>query len=151
MDQIHMPLTGDSAVVNEVVREHAADFSVYGFDFDKVTWEGSRELGYYPVFEFANRPTGMVISIAFSSAENGRTSAFVLLIIKPGNHKLNLKTYLKLHGREDLFTFRDPQEDIRSFAQNFFEMLDRLFRSDLAPILQGEIWEDTPVDWMGYK
>jgi hypothetical protein len=31
------------------------------------------------------------------------------------------------------------------------EWLKRMVAGELKPILRGEVWEDIPVDWQGYK
>lgn len=96
----------------------------------------------------------MEIHVLFSPAREGRNGGFVATIVKPVNHVLNVKDYLKLHGVEDpmsRFRYREPNTDLHAFAQSFFQMLGGLLRRELAPILRGEAWEDTPTDWQGYK
>jgi hypothetical protein len=90
----------------------------------------------------------------FFAAANGLNGGFLVQIEKPVNKSLNVKDYLKLHGHQELdklFNYRDPTTDVRSFAESFFQMLCRLFNEDLKPVLDGETFEETPTDWMGYK
>jgi len=96
----------------------------------------------------------MVINISYFAATKGLNGGFIVFIVKPVNHRLNLKNYLKLHERETLtrfFSYRDPATDIRSFADTFMQMLCGLFDRDLKPILDGTYFEETPIDWQGYK
>lgn len=154
MTQAGMPLTGDFEIISEVVRQQEGEFAARGFEFSEVVWEGSPKLRRYPVFKFRNRRTGMMIDIAFFPASAGRNGGFVVTIIKPVNHVLNVKDYLKLHKNEEptrFFTYRDPNTDVRSFAREFFQTFVGLMHKELAPILEGRVWEDTPIDWMGYK
>ena len=60
-----LALTGDDAVVNEVVHQHTSEFAARGFEFREVTLEGSQELGRFPIFHFLNQQTGMRIDISF--------------------------------------------------------------------------------------
>jgi len=67
---------------------------------------------------------------------------------------LDVKTYLKLHGREELtklFRYRDPKTDVGRFADSLFQMLVGLFDQELKSIIEGETFEETPIDWQGYK
>lgn len=149
-----LALTGDDSIVNEVIHKHAPAFAACGFEFKEVTLEGSQELVRFPIFHFLNEHTAMGMDISFCAAAGGLNGGFTALIIKPVNHKLDVEDYLKEHGREALtkfFTYRDPATDVRTFADTFLVMLAGLLERDLKPILDGRIFEETPIDWMGYK
>jgi hypothetical protein len=149
-----LALTGDDAIVNEVVHQHATEFAVHEFEFKEVTLEGSQELGRFPVFHFLSERTAMRMDISFCAAVKGLNGGFTVLLIKPVNRKLDVEDYLKEHGREALtkyFTYRDPATNVRSFADMFLVMLVGLLERDLKPILEGRTFEETPIDWMGYK
>jgi len=153
-NQAEETLTGFFATVSEVLHGYSAQFSAQGFEYRATEWEGSPKLGRYPVFKFWNERRSMEFAILFSPALEGRNGGFVAALAKPSNHLLNVEDYLKLHGREELthfFTYREPSTDIRAFAQAFFQMLVGVMRSELASILDGRVWEDTPIDWQGYK
>jgi hypothetical protein len=154
MTQVDMPITGDYQTVNNIVGEHAGEFFKHGFELGEVKWEGSTALGYFLVFHFVNQRTNMDIRIAFFPAEKGLNGGFTVMILNPAKHRLTVTDYLKLHGHEEptrAFTYRDPNTDVRVFAQEFFRTLGELLRNELAPILEGKVWEDIPIDWMGYK
>jgi len=147
-------LTSDFEIVREVVNQQANLLSAFGFEPCELKWEGSPTLRRYPVFGFLNKRTEMRIDFAFFSAQESFGGGFVVTISKPLNHLLNVKDYLKSHGHEAparLFRYRASNTDVRSFAQSFFDMFDGLLRKELASIVQGKAWEDTPIDWMGYK
>jgi hypothetical protein len=149
-----LALVGDDSVVNEVVHQHAPGFAAHGFEFKEVTLEGSQALGRFPVFHFLNEQTRMRIDLSFSAAAQGLNGGFNVLIIKPENRKLDVEDYLKAHEREALtkfFTYRDPATNVRSFADLFLQMLVGLLDRDLKPIIDGQAFEETPIDWMGYK
>jgi len=149
-----LALTGDDAVVNEVMQRYTPGFAARGFEFKEVTLEGSQELGRFPVFHFLNQLTAMRIDISFCAATKGLNGGFTVLIIKPANLKLDVEDYLKAHGREPLkqyFTYRDPATNLYSFAGTFLEMIVGLLDRDLKPIVEGTVFEVTPMDWMGYK
>ena len=96
----------------------------------------------------------MRIDISFCAATRGLNGGFTVLIIKPVNHKLNVEDYLKAHDREMLteyFTYRDTSTNVRAFADMFLQMLVGLLDRDLKPIIEGKTFEETPIDWMGYK
>jgi hypothetical protein len=149
-----LTLAGDDATVNEVIRRHASAFAAHGFELNEVTREGSVELGRFPVFHFLNERTAMRIDISFCAATRGLNGGFTVLIIKPVNQKLDVEDYLKTHERKTLtkfFTYRDPETDVRGFTDTFLQMLGGLLDRDLKPIIDGETFEVTPIDWMGYK
>jgi hypothetical protein len=153
-NQAEETLSGSFATVSEVIREYTVEFSARGFDYRATEWEGSAKLGRYPVFKFWNERRKMEFAILFSPAREGRNGGFVVTITKPKKHLLNVKDFLKRHGREDLahfFSYCEPNLDIRAFAGAFFQMLVGVMRNELAPILEGRVWEDTPIDWHGYK
>lgn len=154
MNPSEIVLTGDYAIVSEVVRQHAPSFATYGFEFTGASLEGSPKLEQFPDFHFLNKRAGMQIHVSFSAARAGRSGGFVALIENPVNRKLDVEDFLKLHGRDELtkfFTYRDPNTDVRSFADSFFHMLSALLDTDLKPILDGKTFEETPIDWMGYR
>lgn len=147
-------LAGDDATVSEVVRQYSPKFSRHGFQFTELTLENSQLLGVNPVFHFRNTQTGMEIRISFFAAREGRNGGFNAMFINSQNHKLQVEDYLKLNGRKGLagfFTYRDPMTDICMFAESFFNMLVELLNTDLQPIIEGKTFEETPIDWMGYR
>jgi len=149
-----LSLTGDFAIVNEAVRRYVPGFSAHGFRLTEVTLEGSAKLQRFPVFHFLNEHTAMGIDVSFISATGGLNGGFTVLLIKPGKHKLDVEDYLKSHEREGLtrfFTYRDPATDVRGFADTFLQMFVGLLDRDLKPIIEGKTFEETPIDWMGYK
>lgn len=153
-NRVEETLTGDFAIVNDVLRECRPELSSLGFEYVVTEWGGSPKLRQYPVFKFRKKRTNMELGILFSLAGQGLNGGFVATITKPKNHLLDVKDYLRLHGHEDstrLFSYRDPNTDIRVFAQDFCRTLLGVMRSELAPVLDGKIWEDTPIDWQGYK
>jgi hypothetical protein len=154
MIQGDLSFTGDFAIVNEAVRRYTPGFSAHGFQLTGVTLEGSAKLQRFPVFHFLNERTAMGIDISFISAAGGLNGGFTVLLIKPENRKLDVEDYLKSHGREGLtkfFTYRAPATDVRGFADTFLQMFVGLLDRDLKPILEGKTFEETPIDWMGYK
>lgn len=151
---MNQALTGDYAVVRDVLHEREAAFAVHGFELVGVAIEGSASVQEYVVFRVLNKRTGMEVRISFSSAKHGLNGAFVVVITKPVDRRLNVKDFLKRHKRDDLtrfFSYRDPATDIRSFAESFLDMLLELFDADLKRVLDGSTFEDTPIDWAGYK
>jgi len=147
-------LTGDFATVHDVVLQYAPVFAAHGFAFKGVALQGSAELVRFPVFHFLNDQSNLRIDISFISAAGGLNGGFTAMIIKPVNQKLDVEDYLKAHDREAFtrfFTYRDPATDVRRFADTFFQLITGLLDRDLKPILEGRTFEETPVDWMGYK
>jgi len=146
-------LSGDFAVVANVVNRYADKMTSLGFYQDRITIEGSPQTVVFIVFHFLNYQTEIILNISFSPARHGRNGGFNAFLIRPGNRKLSLKEYLKLHGLGDAFksfTYREPI-DVGMFADTFLRSLIRLLEEDLKPFLDGTAWEETPIDWMGYK
>jgi hypothetical protein len=154
MSRAEGAFTADSAVVSEVMLKHAPGFVAHGFELTGADLAGSAELQRFPVFHFLNKQTGMRIDVSYYATLTGLNGGFTVLIIKPPNSKLEVEDYLKLHGHEELsksFTYHGPVSDLRSFADSFLRNLVDLLDGDLKPILEGTVWEETPIDWMGYK
>jgi hypothetical protein len=140
--------------VEEVVRRRAPEFGSHGFELTEIKLAGSPKLQVFPMFRFLNKRARMAIDISFLPTSQGHQGGFGVLLVNPANHKLSVKEYLKFHGREELaqaFNYRDPCPDIRGFANSFLSVLLDLMSTDLKPILEGKVWEETPIDWMGYK
>ena len=154
MDQVEATLTGDDAVVEKVVREHIPTFSGLGFALTGFTVGGSPTLQRFPIFHFFNKRTGQRIDISFLAARAGLNGGFDVLIVAPRNRKLDVEDYLKRHKLEEptrAFTYRDPKTDVRGFATAFLKVLIQLFETELKPVLDGKTFEETLVDWMGYR
>jgi hypothetical protein len=154
MSRAEGAFTGDSVIVSEVMLKHAPGFVAHGFEFIGADLAGSTELQRFPVFHFLNKQTGMRIDVSYYATLTGTNGGFTALIIKPPNSKLDVEDYLKLHGHEELtesFAYHGPIADLRGFVDSFLRNLAGLLDSDLKPILEGTVWEETPIDWMGYK
>ena len=76
------------------------------------------------------------------------------MICPPDNRKLNVRDYLDRHGRSETsasFTSDDPTRGLREFAESTVRTLLGLFDNELKPIVEGKRFEETPIDWQGYK
>lgn len=146
-------LTGDFAIVEEAVRRHAPDFANFGYELTSTTLAGSPELQVFPLFHFANKKAGMSIDISFFPAQQGRNGGFNAMIVRAGNRKLSVKEYLKTHNKPEWaesFNYREPA-NVRDLSEATLIKILELMGTELKPILQGKVWEETPIDWMGYK
>ena len=154
MESVDRAFAKEYQIVNDVVRQQTAGFAGRGFDLMGVSLEGSRNRQRFPVYHLLNQQTGMAIDISFVPASKGLNGGFTALIIKPVNQKMDLEDHLKAHGGEALapfFTYRDPHIDLRGFAEGFFQMLGGLMDNALKPVIEGRFFEETPIDFMGYK
>ncbi len=75
------------------------------------------------------------------------------MISTPDNRKLNVHDYLVLHGRSDMARLLtdDAPTDVRAFSESSVRMLIGLLDNELKPIVEGKTFEETPIDWDGYK
>lgn len=155
MNNFDTTLTGDNAVVSDVVREYVPKCGTHGLAFRGVTLDRAASRHEpYPSFHFSNPKNGIRMDVSFAPATQDLNGRFVVRIRKPTNQTLNVSEYLKAHGREELtkyFTYHDPATDVRRFAEDFVQMLIKLMETDLKPVLEGRVFEETPIDWMGYK
>lgn len=148
-----IPLKGDYAVVADVLRRRASVLGNKGFDFVDTALQKSAVMEH-AMFRFLNKRTGMEIRVSFAPASAGLNGGFGVLITKPVDLRLNVEDYLKKHNKPELtkhFTYRDPATDIRDFAESFLDLLEKLFNTDLKPIVDGTLFEETPIDWGDYK
>jgi len=155
VNEVEANLTGDDAVVSKLIHLYGPRFASHGLEFVGVVLKKTvLSEQAFPSFHFQSQRTGLQVEISFSSATKDLNGGFLVWIIKPVERLLNLEDYLKLHGREELtkmFAYRDPATDVRNFADSFLQMLCTLFDNDLKAILDGTTFEETPIDWMGYK
>lgn len=153
MSSTPLKLTGDFGIVEESVRRRIADFANLGFELTDVRLAGSPALQVFPMFHFANNKSEMSLDLSFFPARPRQTGGFTILIVRPGNRKLSVKEYLRAHGESELaevFNYREPA-NIREFSESALAKLIEVMAKDLRPILEGKLWEETPIDWMGYK
>ena len=154
MNQNQPALSGDSALVSEVIKTRAPKLLARGFEFTGTTLEGSSKLGQFPVFHFLHKKSGLRLSISFSPAEQDLNGGFIVLITKPVNRRLDVEDFLKRKGRtsvEPFFTYRNGGTDVRRFAEALLDVLDSAFDTELKPVLEGKTFEETPIDWGGYR
>jgi hypothetical protein len=67
---------------------------------------------------------------------------------------MDVEDHFKLQKHEELttaFRYRDPKTNVRNFADSFFRALLDLFDKELKPVVDRGLFEETPVDWMGYR
>jgi len=148
------PLTGDFAIVEDVVHRYLQELATFGLEFERVTLDGSPKLQPFVTFHFLHNRSGIRVDIAFFAAAQGKNGGFTVLIVDRGNRKLNVEDYLKAHGREDLspaFRYRHPESKLEDFATTFLQILCGLFGGELKPVLEGQVFEETAIDWMGYR
>ncbi len=154
MDIVEQPSAPEFAVVDEVVRAHAPEFAARGFVLTNATLEGSPRSLVALVFHFSNHQAGLELTVSFFPASDGLNGGFNAMIIKPRNRKLVVLDYLERRGRSDLpelFRYDDPATDLRRFAESTIRTLVGLLDDELKPIVEGKTFEETPIDWQGYK
>ena len=141
--------------IEEAVCGCLSGFAEHGFVLLQASRVGyPRTKSYSAAFSFFNYQTAMEINFSFFPAHEGLNGGFISSIIKHGTRRLQLEDYLKLHGRSELtefFSYRDEKKDIEEFAKAFLAMFLELLDTDLRTILDGTTFEETPIDWMGYK
>jgi hypothetical protein len=138
------------AVVDEVVRAHLPDFEARGFTLTNVTLE---EPPPSIVFQFSNARAGRLLDVFSFLARTGFKRGFNAMISTPDNRTLNVRDYLVHHGRSDMAQSLtdDAPADVRAFSEASVRMLISLFDSELKPVVEGKTFEETPIDWDGYK
>lgn len=154
MDIGEQSFAAEFAVVDEVVRAAAPEFAARGFVLTNVAVEGSPRALLSLVSHFSNKQADLDLTVSFFAASDGLNGGFNVMIVKPPNRKLVVLDYLERRGRTDLprlFTYSDPATDLRSFAESRIRTLLDLLDGELKPIVEGKTFEETPIDWQGYK
>ena len=153
MTEEKVQLTGDWLTVSEVLQEHAPGFAAHGYELRRITIGGSEKIRLFPLFELRNSRIRTSIDISFSVADRARGGGFIVLIVRVDNRKMDVLDFLKEHGQDltDIFRYRDPQTNIRQFAERFFSTLLALMDKELNPYVKGYRFEETPIDWQGQK
>jgi hypothetical protein len=151
MDIGEQSLAVEFAVVDEVVRANAPEFAARGFTLMNVTEGGTPPFVRSTAFHFSHARAGLLLDLSFFAGGNRR--GFNALISKPDNGRLDVRDYLKLHGRTEtsaLLTSDDPTT-LREFAESAMRVLIGVFDDELKPVVEGTKFESTPFDWQGYK
>jgi hypothetical protein len=153
MDIVEQSFAPEFAVVDEVVRAHAPEFAARGFTLMNVAVEGPPRLLRTIVFLFSNVRAGLLMDVSSFLGRAGLKRGFNAIISAPGNRTLNVHDYLVLHGRSDLARLltNDAPMDVRAFSESTVRMLIGLLDDELKPIVEGKTFEETPIDWQGYK
>jgi len=152
MNVVDQSFTRELAVVEEVFHAYASEFASRGFTLMNVT--DRTPLTQSIVFHFSNARARLLLNVSFVVGVSGRRRGFVALICNADNRKLDVRDYLKLHGRSEIsemFTSDDPTRDVRSFTESTIRTLLQVFDNELKPIVDGKTFEETPIDWQGYK
>jgi hypothetical protein len=138
------------AEVADVVKMYAPEFAARGFTLHDVTVDGPPPSIY---FHFSNPRTDLLLDVSSFLARSSPKRGFNAMISTPDNRKLNVRNYLVRHGRSDvaeLLTDNAPS-DVRAFSEASIRLLLDLLDGELKPIVEGETFEETPIDWAGYK
>lgn len=159
MTEEKVQLTGDWLTVSEVLKEHASGFAAHGYELRRTTIGGSEKIRLFPIFELRNSRIRTSIDISFSVADQRRGGGFIVLIVRVDNRKMDVLDFMKEHGLTkydgrdltEIFRYRDPQTNIRQFAERFFSTLLALMDKELNPYVKGYRFEETPIDWQGQK
>jgi hypothetical protein len=152
MNTVEQPSAPEFTVVAEVVRAHAPEFAARGFTLMNVT-ENPSQLIRSIVFHFSNARTDLFLDISSFLGRAGLKRGFNAMISTRDNRKLNVHEYLVLHGRSDMAELLtdDAPTDVRAFSESSVRMLIGLLDNELKPIVEGTTFEETPIDWQGYK
>lgn len=144
--------SGANAIVYDLVFGKSKDFQSLGLKLIEIKQENVLEERRKTCFIF-NNDSYLVFELSFTEAKDGLNGHFTACLSHSKSH-LYVEDYLKLRNRDSLSEFskyRDPNTDIRKFAETYLQKLLEVFRTDLKPILDGEPFESTPVDWGDYK
>lgn len=149
-----MILTGDYAIVQGVILQYLPRFEAHKFELREIAEATVAGENRHPVFRFFNDQIQVRLDLAFSAAINGLNGGFTAHFEDRKRRLLDVEVYLKSHGHQDLsklMTYRDPNTNIGAFADSFLKVFCSLFDTDLKPIVDGQTFEETPVDWLGYR
>jgi hypothetical protein len=141
------------AEVDEVVRAHTPEFAARGFTLMDVTIERPGSVLRSIVFHFANARAGLRLRISSFVGTSSPKRGFSAMISTTDHRKLNVYDYLVRHGRRDMAQLLtdDAPADVRAFCEASVRLLIGLLDNELKPVVEGKTFEETPIDWDGYK
>jgi hypothetical protein len=153
MDIGEQSLAAEFAVVDEAVGAHASEFAARGLILRNLAEGGTPPFVRSIRFHFSNARAGLRLSVSFFVGRSGARRGFTAMIEKTGHGSLDVGDYLEHHGRSDMarLLIHDGPTDVRAFAESSLRMLLGLLDDELKPIVEGETFEETPIDWQGYK
>jgi len=94
------------------------------------------------------------VEVGFFSGSRDFKPSFSVYITDAQGRNLNVREYLRVHGRQDVleqFVDQGKNTSLQAFVFSFLTILDRLFLTELKEILEGSKWEVIPFNWRGYK
>ncbi len=142
------------AVTKELMETHLAIFQQRGFLLLERIF-GKNSAGWPKLtFRFIEERANLRLRVLFSISAPQTKGIFVVRIDNSRKETLDVEDYLRLHGdaaEASLFVCTKDVPDFTKYVESFLSMLDRVFENQLKPILSGDKWESTPIDWQGYK
>jgi len=107
-------------------------------------------------FAFANDSTGIHIVLLYTPPFQTRNRVFVIRVSDGRNRSFTLGDYLTARQKESVkFQLRNAANsgDVATSWTNYFDELSKLLSQDpdLSDIVDGQRWEDIPINWMGLK
>src|SRR5579884_1068733 len=141
-------------IVSKLIEKRESLFESHGFVLTEKTVNNLPGGGRFLQYDFRNNQKNLTLSLLFVTAADGEGGGFSANLYNATGGYLNIHDFLQLHGyvaEKLLFTYTKDVPDFPKYVESFLSMLDRVFSNQLKPILAGEAWESTPIDWLGYK
>ena len=129
-------------------------FSAYNYSYTKQEIEHTKTTGGFLTAIYTNDLTGMTIDLSYFPSYRDKKRMIIVTIVSREKKDFYLKEWLTTHGRKhELDRLINQPDDMnpRNFIEEALGVLNRLFEGDLRDIVEGRRWEDTPLDWAGYK
>ena len=126
-----------------------------GFKFQKEEFEKDELSGDSYSFIFKNVRAARSLEFNFTPDYEGQPY-FIVYIHDPDNKTLDVDAYCKKHkirfqGDLDPFNLVNFSGNFEQQIKQFLGFLDRLFKEKMLAILSGQVCEEIPFDWHGYK
>ena len=145
--------TGLEQVVADVVVERSPQFECHGYILKAAEVVVSPLQGRIPGFLFENNEAKRILRIDFLPARSDLNGVFTATLYREsGQGSMSILSFFRKRGHEGAgrFVYREPA-DLRKVTSEFLSLLLREFDLSLRDYVVGRAFEETPVDWQGYK
>jgi hypothetical protein len=141
-------------IVTGKIRVHLPAFERLGLVFERAFTAPSTLVNSSHWSVFRHKSGAARVSLSFSVIRHGKGGLFGTYIETPDQKRMAVRDYLRVHGlpeQESLFQCPGDIADFERYVDEFLAGQEDLFAGALRPFIEGEKWEDVPLDWEPYK
>lgn len=124
-----------------------------GFAGPKVTVETSRLAGEGLLLIYDGKSIGRRVEVSYLAAQRGRPAVIAVFIAAGTGKRFSVEDWLSANriAKEIEFSLENSTLNENLFIERFCGDFKELCDQELRGILLGNVWQDVPIDWKGYR